>query len=89
MATHSSIFAWKSPWTEELGGLQSMGYKELDTTERLSTHTHKHLEITESELKGTSAITYHNHLIFQLKILRSRQKAFVQGHIANPSQSGL
>ena len=25
MATHSSIFAWKIPWTEEPGGLQSMG----------------------------------------------------------------
>ena len=25
MATHSSIFAWKIPWTEESGGLQSMG----------------------------------------------------------------
>ena len=25
MTTHSSILAWKSPWTEELGGLQSMG----------------------------------------------------------------
>ena len=24
MATYSSILAWKSPWTEELGGLQSM-----------------------------------------------------------------
>ena len=24
MATHSSIFAWKIPWTEEPGGLQSM-----------------------------------------------------------------
>ena len=24
MATHSSILAWKIPWTEELGGLQSM-----------------------------------------------------------------
>ena len=35
MATHSSILAWRIPWTEELGGLQSMGYKELDTTERL------------------------------------------------------
>ena len=29
MATHSSILAWKIPWTGELGGLQS---KELDTT---------------------------------------------------------
>ena len=25
MATHSSILAWKSPWTEEPGGLQFMG----------------------------------------------------------------
>ena len=25
MATHSSILAWKFPWTEEPGGLQSMG----------------------------------------------------------------
>ena len=25
MSTHSSILAWKIPWTEELGGLQSMG----------------------------------------------------------------
>ena len=25
MATHSSILAWKMPWTEESGGLQSMG----------------------------------------------------------------
>ena len=35
MATHSSIHAWKIPWTEEPGGLQSMGCKESDTTERL------------------------------------------------------
>ena len=35
MATHSSILAWRIPWTEELGGLQSMGCKESDTTEKL------------------------------------------------------
>ena len=39
MATHSSILARKIPWTEEPGGLQSMGCKDSDTTERLSTHT--------------------------------------------------
>ena len=33
MATHSSILAWRNPWTEEPGRLQSMGHKELDTTE--------------------------------------------------------
>ena len=33
MATHSSILAWRIPWTEKPGGLQSMGLKELDTAE--------------------------------------------------------
>ena len=28
MATHSSILAWEIPWTEEPGGLQSMGFQE-------------------------------------------------------------
>ena len=32
MATHSSILAWRIPWTEEFGGLQSMGSQESDTT---------------------------------------------------------
>ena len=41
MATHSSIFAWQIPRTEEPGGLQSMGRKELDTTERLTQKTQK------------------------------------------------
>ena len=36
MATHSSILAWKIPWTEEPGRLQSMGLQELD---RLSDFT--------------------------------------------------
>ena len=27
MATHSSILAWRIPWTEDPGGLQSMGLK--------------------------------------------------------------
>ena len=35
MATHSSILAWRIPWMEEFGGLQSMSRKESDTTERL------------------------------------------------------
>ena len=29
MATHSSIFAWKIPWTENPGGLQSMGLQRV------------------------------------------------------------
>ena len=38
MAPHSSTFAWKIPWTEEPGRLQSMGLLESDTTERLHFH---------------------------------------------------
>ena len=36
MATHSSILAWNIPWTEEPGGLQSMGSQRDHLTE----HTH-------------------------------------------------
>ena len=34
MATHSRTLAWRIPWTEEPGGLQSQGHEEVDTTER-------------------------------------------------------
>ena len=30
MATHSSILAWEIPWTEEFGGLQSMGSQRVE-----------------------------------------------------------
>ena len=39
MATHSSILAWRIPWTEETG-YTPWGHKELDTTEQL-THNNK------------------------------------------------
>ena len=38
MAIHSSTLAWKIPWMEERGRLQSMGRKKSDTTERLLFH---------------------------------------------------
>ena len=38
MAIHSSTIAWKIPWPEEPGRLQSMGRKESETTERLHFH---------------------------------------------------
>ena len=38
MATHSSVLAWKIPWMEEPGRLQSMGSQKLDTTERHHFH---------------------------------------------------
>jgi len=33
MATHSRILAWRIPWTEDPGGLQSMELQESDMTE--------------------------------------------------------
>ena len=42
MAIHSSIPAWRIPWTEEPDGLQSMGPQELDMTE-VTYHAHTNL----------------------------------------------
>ena len=45
MTTHSSILAWRIPWTEKLGGLQSMG-SQIDK-KRLSTcHENNHTYYT-------------------------------------------
>ena len=44
MATHSSILAWKIPWTEEPGGLQCMRFSKSWT--QLSTYTHRPIECT-------------------------------------------
>ena len=61
MATHSSILAWKIPWTEKPGGLQSMDHKQLDTTEHLSAHTcmcvlkHQHLSLPQETQADSSS----------------------------------
>ena len=38
MATHSTILAWRIPWTEEPGRLQSRGLQESDMTYQLNHH---------------------------------------------------
>ena len=35
MTPHTSILAWRIPWTEEPGRLQTMGSRDSDTTEQL------------------------------------------------------
>ena len=40
MASHSCVLAWRISWTEEPGGLQSLGHKEWDTTEQLTLFTY-------------------------------------------------
>ena len=56
MKTHSVILAWRIPWTEEPGGLKSMGRKKSDTTEHACTHTHTHTHIQETS-KGLCPLT--------------------------------
>ena len=53
MAPHSSTFAWKIPWTEEPGRLQSMGSQRVeDMTERL----HFHFHASEKEMATHSSV---------------------------------
>ena len=40
MTNHSSIPAWRIPWTEEPARLQSMGSQESDTTDQTTTTAH-------------------------------------------------
>ena len=54
MATHVSILAWEFSWTEEPGGLQSMGRKESDATERL--HFTFHFHALEKEMATHSSV---------------------------------
>ena len=57
MATHSSILAWRIPWTEEPGRYSPWSRKESDTTEKL-THAHTHTQ-SMSETRGISR-NYHS-----------------------------
>ena len=43
MTTHSIVLAWRTPWTEELGGLYSMGLQRVghDRCDLAHTHTHE------------------------------------------------
>ena len=53
MATHFSILAWKIPWTEAPGQLQSMGTQESVTIYRLHHHHHRYfklLNLTEVQI---------------------------------------
>ena len=53
MATHSSILAWRTPWTEEPGGLQSMGSQRVaHTTEQ----PYRHLFQRQDPCKGCFSI---------------------------------
>ena len=51
MGAHSSILAWGTPWTEEPGWLQSIGRKELSTTE-VTEHSTAHASTNEAAVEA-------------------------------------
>ena len=59
MATHSSILAWRIPWTEEPGGLQSMGSKK--SWQDLATKQTKSKNNEPDMLPGSTARTLPDH----------------------------
>ena len=61
MATHSSILAWRIPWTEEPGGLQSRGVTKLNTTEQLTLSLScPHIPYAPAPLGLSSSTSYHH-----------------------------
>ena len=67
MATHSSILAWKIPWTKETGGLQSTGSQSWT---QLSEHTHRTFEI-HAVLFNQGLIEYSHKLTNSLTTMES------------------
>ena len=55
MATHSSILAWRIPWTEVLGGLQFMGLQRVRHDQTYTQHTHSNFLLSSlSNLESTT-----------------------------------
>ena len=63
MAIHSCILAWKIPWTEEPGGLQSMGLQKWDTTERLSMSVHDPVNHKDARQRVGSGKAHHRTIV--------------------------
>ena len=70
MTTHSSILAWRVPWTEEPGGLQSIGLQKIghDWSDLACTHIHTNAHTVTSFDYTSSASPCH--LYFRVKFLK-------------------
>ena len=72
MATHSSILAWKIPWTEEPGGLQSMG-SQRGRHNRVTEHALTLPYLTVSQVTHTKCLTVSGYGLyfpyFKIKVL--------------------
>ena len=56
MASHSRILAWRIPWTEQPGGLQSMGWQRTELAEATDTHTY--MLCTHKQLYQMTVLRY-------------------------------
>ena len=65
MATNSSILAWRIPWTEESGRLQSMGSQELDMTQLLNLQYQEAVNHSKlkNKIKENKQVKLHKYLI--------------------------
>ena len=61
MATHSGTLAWKIPWPEEPGKLQSMESQELHTTEQLHFYSKKKKRLHSFILVGNDYVLSLSH----------------------------
>ena len=53
---HSSILAWRIPWTEEPGGPQCTGWKRVGHSQETNAFTFKHAKISEEIAKGLETV---------------------------------
>ena len=73
MATHSGTLAWKSPWTQEPGGLQSMGSLRVGHTEATQQQQqHNDMTYIHDEIITAVSLVNMRHLI-EIKYQRIRK----------------
>ena len=57
MATHASVLAWRIPWTEEPGRLQSMGLQRVRQTEVDLARTQRHQKVCTEQFISTNSLS--------------------------------
>ena len=58
MATHSNNLAWRIPWTEESGGIQSMGLQRGGRDWAANTHTYNSLDVSNHSSLISSSFSH-------------------------------
>ena len=79
MATHSSILAWKSPWTEEPGGLQSMGLHDWPCVHQgggRCVGSNKLVELKKKSDRWREIIVLNSYYFIKIMILNMYAKIF-------------